>query len=165
MKNTAYKIIIWWAVISYGLWVGGTLFNILVIVPLWSHQPPESVKFFFGQTNYSTTILNFFGPPWMVVRVVPVLLGTLLSWREKSQRRLMIASSISLLVIVAYTLLYIYPINSILINQAGGSSSATEIQTMVDKWIFADRLRFFIGTFGYICLLRNFQLVAHKNIA
>ena len=37
-----------------------------VIVPLWSSSPPESVVNFFTQTDFNTTVFNFFGPPgWL----------------------------------------------------------------------------------------------------
>ncbi|MDQ3550256.1 MAG: hypothetical protein M3413_01895 [Bacteroidota bacterium] len=51
---------------------------------------------------------------------------------------------------IVFTFTYIYPINEILMTQAGGSNSANEIQKMVDQWIFADRMRFAVMFIGYI---------------
>ncbi len=43
-------------------------------------------------------------------------------------------------------------------TQAGADKSAEEIRTMVDKWIFADRLRFAVMLIGYFFLLKAFRL-------
>ncbi|HTJ48111.1 MAG TPA: DUF1772 domain-containing protein [Cyclobacteriaceae bacterium] len=151
------NVISWWAVIGFGLWVGGTLFSMLVIVPLWSSSPPESVRSFFLGTNFNNTVLNFFGPQWMVVRAAPLFIYTALSWRNKKKWWLII-SSMSMIIIIIFTLVYIYPINEALMTQAGGTYSRDEVCIMVYDWVFADRVRFFIGTIGYLCLLRAFQI-------
>jgi hypothetical protein len=41
-----------------------------------------------------------------------------------------------------------------LFGQAGGDNPPEYIRVMVGKWLLADRLRFIIGAFGYICLLK-----------
>ena len=37
------------------------------------------------------------------------------------------------------------------------SRTAGDIQSLIDKWLFADRLRFAIGSVGYVCLLKAFR--------
>ncbi len=51
--------------------------QMLVIVPLWSASPPETVRAFFQGTDYNRTIFNFFGPPFIVARNVPVVAALL----------------------------------------------------------------------------------------
>jgi nicotinamide riboside transporter PnuC len=60
--------------------------------------------------------------------------------------------------IVIFTLAYIYPINAVLFEQAGGDRSATEIAEMVRTWIWADRIRFCVGVVAFIAILRTFRL-------
>lgn len=71
------RVLLWVSVIMASAWIGGSLFNMLVIVPLWSASPPESVRGFFAGTDFNRTIRNFFGPPWMVARNAPVLAALL----------------------------------------------------------------------------------------
>jgi hypothetical protein len=41
---------------------------------------------------------------------------------------------------VALTFGFVYPINAILFEQAGGSAGVEEIRQMADRWIARDRL-------------------------
>lgn len=158
MKHGLYVFFLWWSVIAIGLWVGGTLFHILVVQPLWTNDLPGSVYFFFTQTKFNETIWNFFGPPWMITRLLPLLLCIIWGWNGSlAQRNYLIVAGICWIFITVYTLVYIYPINDILFKQAGASQPAEVIKGLVTKWLFADRMRFAIGTIGYICLLKVFR--------
>jgi hypothetical protein len=114
------RFFLWWAVLGMSLWVGGTVFNMLVIVPLWSASPPESVRAFFRGTDFNRTVWNFFGPPWMVVRSAPLLTALVLAWRRPAHRTWLAAAFTCTLFGVVYTLVYVYPINAVLMTQAGG---------------------------------------------
>ncbi|MGZ5191919.1 MAG: hypothetical protein ACXWCZ_12985, partial [Flavisolibacter sp.] len=70
---------------------------------------------------------------------------------------------ISLIIGIVYTFTYIYPINDILMTNSGAGKSAEEIRTMVDQWIFADRLRFAVMLIGYFFLLKAFRLPIPGN--
>jgi hypothetical protein len=158
MRHGLYEVFLWFAVISLGLWVGGTLFHILVVQPLWTYSPPGSVNFFFTKTRFNETIWNFFGPPWMVARLLPLVLCIFLGWKEGGGQRIyLIAALICWIFITVYTLAFIYPINDVLFKQAGENHPAQLIKELVRKWLFADRFRFVIGTAGYICLLHVFR--------
>jgi Anthrone oxygenase len=146
-----------WAVLGFSIWVGGTLFNMLVIVPLWSNSPPESVSQFFGSTKFNQMIWNFFGPPWMAVRIVPIFLALISAWPSRFHRYHLLVSAACLTFGIVYTLAYIYPINEILFLKAGRSETPERIIEMVHQWVFADRLRFVVGLVGYVCLLRAFS--------
>lgn len=135
----------------------------LVIVPLWSASPPESVRAFFGGTDFYSTVRNFFGPPWMIARTLPLVLLVFLGWKSATHRPLLLLVMVGTLFNLVYTLAYIYPINDILMGQAGGSGSPDEIRSMVDRWVFADRLRFAIGIVAYIALSRAFTIPMPKK--
>jgi hypothetical protein len=62
----------WLAVLGHSVRVGGTPYQMLVIVPMWSASPPESVRAFFSGTRYNETIRNFFGPQYMAARLAPL---------------------------------------------------------------------------------------------
>ena len=77
---------LWLSVIALSTWVGGTLYQMLVIVPLWNASPPESVRAFFRGTDYKRTILHFFGPPFMLVRMLPLVAALLAGWHSPRHR-------------------------------------------------------------------------------
>jgi uncharacterized membrane protein len=158
LRKVLFGFFLWWAVIGFSTWVGGTLFSMSVVVPMWSESPPQSVKEFFGGTNFNTYIYHFFGPPWMIIRNLPVLIVLLLGWYSKGHRRYLLVTLISIVFGIVYTMAYIYPINDMLMTKAGAGKSAEEIQNMVDQWIFADRLRFVVMLIGFFYLLKAFRL-------
>jgi len=158
LRRALFNFFLWWAVIGFSIWVGGTLFSMSVVVPMWSEAPPTSVENFFSTTSFNKYIYNFFGPPWMAARIVPVLVALALGWYSVQHRRYLLVSTGTLLLGVIYTIAYIYPINDVLMTKAGAGLSAEEIQALVDNWIFADRLRFAIMLIGYFFLLKAFRL-------
>jgi hypothetical protein len=157
MKQLAYTFFLWFSVLALGLWVGGTLFHMVVVQPLWYKNPPESVNFFFTKTAFNKTIWNFYGPPWMALRLLPLAICIVLGWKQPAaQKNYLIFAGGCWAFITIYTLAYIYPINDILFTHAGENQSPEYIKSLVTKWLFADRFRFLIGTAGYICLLKVF---------
>lgn len=149
----------WWAVIGTAVWVGGTVFMISVINPQWSQDPPDSVRQFFLHTHFNEYIGYFFGPPFMAFRsFIPQFLAVILGWnRERHRPHLLMALGCTV-VTIAFTLLYIYPINNILMMRAGVDMDTETVRHLTKHWLVADRIRFAIGFFGFIQLLKAFRL-------
>lgn len=158
------RISLWLAVLGLSVWIGGTIYQMVVIVPMWSHSPPESVRTFFTITRYNETIWNFFGPPFMIARLLPLLAALALGWYLPRHRYWLLAAVASMAFGIVFTLIYVYPINEVLFFQAGGRQSDEGVTILVDNWIFADRLRFVVGLAGFLCLLRAFSLpISNRN--
>lgn len=152
-------ISLWLSVIALTTWVGGTLYQMLVIVPLWSASPPESVRAFFQGTDYNRTIFHFSGPPFIAARNVPVVAALIAGWHLPRHRRaLLIATACFTVFGAIFTVAYAYPINAVPFEQAGGDHTADEIRALADQWIFRDRVRFAIGLLGFAALLHAFRL-------
>lgn len=157
IRNHILVVLLWLSVIMWSTWIGGTLYQMLVIVPMWSASPPESVRSFFQDTDYNRLIFRFFGPPFMVARLLPVVAALFVGWHSPRHRYALLVAVLCLAFAVIVTLAYVYRINAILFEQAGGNSSAEEIRTMVDHWILADRVRFGVGIVAFLAILRAFK--------
>jgi hypothetical protein len=157
-RDRIAQVLLWLAVVGLSVWVGGTLYQMLVVVPLWSASPPESVRAFFLGTRYNETIWNFFGPPFMIARLAPLVGALLVGWHLRRHRNWLLVAAICMAFGVVFTLAYIYPINDVLFAQAGGDHSAEEIQSMARRWIIADRVRFGVGFIGFLALLRALSI-------
>lgn len=164
LRNASTNFFLWFSVIGLSLWVGGTIFSMTVIVPMWSASPPQSVADFFGGTSFTEHIYNFFGPPWMAIRTLPILICLGLTWYSKYHRRYLLITILTLAFGVIFTLLYVYPINSVLMA-AGAGKSPEEITKLVNNWIIADRFRFAVMIIGYFFLLKAFRLPIPKREA
>lgn len=164
LREQTLNVLLWYSVFAWGTWLGGTLYQMLVVVPMWSSSPPESVHAFFLGTEYNRTIFHFFGPPFMVARVIPVLVALALAWHLPGHRQALGIAVSCLVITVVFTLIYIYPINAVLFAQAGGDLSAAEIADLVRNWIWADRLRFSVGVVAFFAMLRAFRLRLPQRI-
>jgi hypothetical protein len=163
-RKNLLDFFLWWSVIGSSIWVGGTLYMMLVIDPQWSTNPPDSVRFFFRQTEFTKYIWNFFGPPFIIFRsFLPQLMALLLGWYSRPHRKYLLITLICTLFVIIFTLTYVYPINDTLIFKAGGAMPAEEIKSMVNHWILADRLRFAVCLVGYFFLLKAFRIPSEKS--
>ncbi len=156
--HTIVDALLWYNVLSLSVWFGGTIYQMLVIVPLWSAAPPDSVRNFFTTSGYPRTIGNFFGRPTQALRAIPLFLLAIAGWFDPAMRLWLAAPAVCMAIALAMTLVYVYPINDMLIFNAGGDLGADEIRGLVRRWIVADRVRLAIMTAGFISLLYAFRL-------
>jgi hypothetical protein len=92
------------------------------------------------------------------------LLGLLVfGWDLPKHRPLFVIAAICVTVGLVFTLAYIYPINAILLTQAGGDHTAEEIRAMMHRWIVADRIRLLVISLGYLALLRALSIEIAKQ--
>lgn len=162
MSETRRRLLVlalWLAVIGLSTWVGGTLYQMLVVVPLWSADPPESVRAFFQGTDYNRTVLHFFGPPFMVARTLPLLAALLAGWPLPRHRRALLLAVLCFCVFgIVFTFALIYPINAVLFGESGGTATPEQIVDMANRWILFDRIRFAVGIVGFAATLHAFRL-------
>ncbi len=158
VRNRIFRALLWISVLMWSTWVGGTLFHMLVIVPTWNASPPESLRTLYLDTAYGGNIWNFFGPPWILARNLPVLAAFAVGWHLRAHRQLLLFAVICLVSATVGTLVYIYPINDVLFFKAGGDLSREEVRTLADRWIWADRVRYAVGVAAFLAILRAFSL-------
>lgn len=157
-RDRLLAILLWYSVFAWAAWVGGTLYQMLVVVPMWSAAPPESVRAFFLGTEYNRLIYRFFGPPFMAARLLPLAAALGLAWRLPRHRRALGLAVLCVGAMVAFTVAYIYPINAVLMAAAGRDHTAEEIVAMARSWILADRIRFAVGLVAFGAILHAFRL-------
>ena len=78
-RQKLFVIFLWLSVINLSIWIGGMLFHMTVVLPIWSQPLPASVKEFFGGTRAYEYLLDFYGPKWMVIRILPIIIALLLA--------------------------------------------------------------------------------------
>lgn len=158
-RHRVLVVSLWLSVLALSTWVGGTLYQMLVIVPLWAESPPESVRAFFRGTDYNRTIFNFFGPPFILARNIPLVVALIAGWHLPRHRRAMLVAVTCFLGFgVLLTVAFVYPINAVLFEQVGGAAEPEEIRQMVHRWVLLDRVRFAAGTIAFLAVLHAFRL-------
>ena len=86
------------------------------------------------------------------------MVALILGWKFKPHRYYLLVAVVVFVFVVVFTNVYIYSLNAVLmVPHATVGRAAAEIQSLIDKWLFADRLRFAIAMVGYLCLLQAFR--------
>jgi uncharacterized membrane protein len=157
MRPLLTNICLWIAAITLAISVGGNLFQAMVIDPVWSASPPESVKTFAG-TPFLAALKTFHTNPLFLVGLICLLASPFLAWNSPGMRKwLLIAAGCYLLVIFA-TVLYFWPINNALFTGARKAADTATIAAMARRWIYADRIRFAFRLAAFLCVLRAMVL-------
>ncbi|HZH29820.1 MAG TPA: hypothetical protein VEY11_03580 [Pyrinomonadaceae bacterium] len=72
MRKDVARVFLFIATIYWGIWLGGYIFNALMLVPLWSHNLPDSMLSYFGTPRFLAYFFNLVNP-W-------VFLASLAAW-------------------------------------------------------------------------------------
>ena len=75
----------------------------------------------------------------MALPNLPLLFTVILGWQKLPQRKYLLATTASTLFGIIYTVGYVYPINNLLMEQAGANETGDAITALAAKWIAADR--------------------------
>jgi hypothetical protein len=155
-------VFLWIAVLSWGIWVGGTIYQMAVVVPVFSASPPGSLRPLLTSTDFPSHLVNFFGPRWMSVRALSVFGALICGWHLRAHRPFFVVAALCMTATVVFSLAYIYPLNTALFGEPG-SNTEQEIRAMLHVWIIADRARLLVVSIGYLALLRAMNIAFPRS--
>jgi anthrone oxygenase-like protein len=158
VRNRIAEISLWVLVICLGILTGATIFEALVITPLWAGSAPESVRGWNENPRYAIDSGKFF-----VLIVLPLLLSSLFTliagWKMPWKRRKwMVAAAVCTLIGFAATGSFFVPILRETIFTRGAGLSDAEIVEKVNRWVTYNWLRMGLQTFGWVAALRALSL-------
>lgn len=71
LRHNAAEVLLCAAALMFAVWFGGQVFNALMIVPVWSASPPESVVAYNGALaqygRHRTNFFALFNPLWVTL--------------------------------------------------------------------------------------------------
>lgn len=72
IRKDLARLFLFMATVYWGIWLGGYIFNAVMVVPGWSHHPPESINDYIKTSHF---LVHFFAAvnPW-------ALLVSLIAW-------------------------------------------------------------------------------------
>lgn len=131
--------------------LGGTVYQMLVIIPEWSQDLPGSLVRLFQGTSWAEAQARFWMHP--IELLYPLLLiGALIaSWPNRLRRRWLLICTVLLIGVTVWTGLYFVPKGVVpLMVQAGAGMTPEEITARAEAWIFWDRVRFVVIVLAYL---------------
>ncbi len=153
-------VCLWIAILQAAVSLGGNVFQMVVIDPVWSASPPESTRAFFIGTPYYEALKRFHLSPLLFVGLLCLLGSLALYWNVPVKRNwILLAVGIQLLILIG-TVFYVYPINDVLILRGGVGLDPAAAQVLARRWLMADRIRLVFKLAVFLCLLRALSLPA-----
>jgi Domain of unknown function (DUF1772) len=138
------------SVIVWGIWCGGQVFNELMIVPIWSASPPESLKVYFELPRKGgAPFFPLFNPLFVILAVA----ATVAAWKFARRSRKWLALSALIAIAVCISLLfYLAPlVQSMVRHSVAGDLPGSEIVAGVERWKLGNRIRLVVELFGFVC--------------
>jgi hypothetical protein len=68
------RLFLFIATVYWGIWLGGYLFNSLMLVPEWSHKPPESVENYYNNQHFLIYFFALMNPGVFLMSLIAWLL-------------------------------------------------------------------------------------------
>lgn len=139
LKSTT-QLMLWLAAFVLGIQIGAAIYEMIVITPLWTGNPPQSVRDFNPVAQFAVEPLSYKIPAVGVLAAVSVGLLSLSIGRGPLRLWVVLAGSIGVALAIA-TVMYAFPIlrNTIVHNGAGLTDP--QIIEQVRAWLNWSRVR------------------------
>jgi hypothetical protein len=143
--------------------IGGGLYEMRVVVPLWAHAPPESVWEFAAQRvnnplytpNSGIRFWIFITPLHLLVSIVTFFFA--LKTRGAHRRWLLMATAIFVVMHLSALIYFVPAIDKLMTSRAANMDPA-EVVSRTRLWINLSWVRFVFDFVGLLCALRALQL-------
>ena len=149
-------IFLWASVFAWGVGLGAKLFELVVLIPAWSANPPASLSLLPYGPRWPFNPGAFFQP--LSLLLVLGTLGALISgWKtSRTYKAWLWASLISLLVIWVATPTVFWPMIRDLYGASTGARPLTEAaaKSLAAQWIVYDWIRTAFIAVGFVCAIR-----------
>ena len=162
------QIFLWLFVIALGIELGGGLYETLVVMPLWSAAPPDSVTAYY-QHNVANPqfTLNAGGRFWMFftplvgLTAIAALLSGLKTPAE--HRRWRIVGTVLALIVVVATFAWFVPNIIKLMSKDVLTMSADEIASVTNWWVRLNWVRAVLYAAGWLAALKALSIPPKVN--
>jgi len=137
---TFYSTALWCYSVMASVVFGAGLYEMFVVHPAWSRQPPESLVGFVG-SPVSRMNLAAFWVPVTPLYVLSGLAALALAFWAGSRDVPLILSAVCAVAAVAWTLAYFRPTIQRLLQDGGGSTPAGRLQSEARRWVRLNVIR------------------------
>mgnify|MGYP003381377025 CR=1 FL=1 len=149
-RITAFLLIS--ACVTWGIWCGGQVFNELMTIPIFSYDPPASMKIYSELPRKGGFVFFIvFNPLFEILTIA----ATLFAWRSaRRSRKWLLATTFIGLAVVLSLILYLAPlIQESFQHSIAGDMPADQIAANVEFWKLGNRIRLVVESIGFICSL------------
>lgn len=156
LRHPIEQTLLWLFVVLAAIVVGGGLYEMRVIVPLWANSPPESVWYWQAQRftnpqyapNAGVRFWIFVTPAHLVISLMTLVAA----WKTQRRHRFwVISATIIFIMLHLSALFYFVPALEKIYNSRSLNLPPEEIISRVHLWVRGSWLRFAIALVGFFC--------------
>ena len=152
-------IVLWLFVLSAGILLGGSIFEGVVLTPLWAGSLPESVT----EWQYGSIQSKFFMFATPLYGLLSLALVIVSWWIPSHQRMWALAAGLSGIVVVIATSLFFLPILQKTQATQGAGLSGAEITRLVNQFKTWHWGRWALIIISWVTSLRALSLSSSKD--
>jgi hypothetical protein len=153
IREWTAQFLLYAIIVLYGINIGGNVYEMLVLTPLWTASPPESVRKFFEGSGMARAIQKFWLSKLAKYSLF-VLLGAVAAGWGMPDRRWWLATAIAATAVsYALTIGYIFRRKKVLFRSAG-ELPAEVVRLKTRQFVLADRVRLMFKLVAFLCLVR-----------
>jgi hypothetical protein len=161
------QLFLWLFVIVLGIELGAGLYETLVVLPLWSQSPPESVIAYYNHNKeFPQFALNAGGRFWMVNTPLTGLtaLAALISGfgTQPAHRKWRIIASVLALIVVIWTFAWFVP-NIMLLYFHATEVSGEQLAGVANWWVRLNWIRVVIYSAAWLAALYTMTIPPRKT--
>jgi hypothetical protein len=165
---SASQIILWLFVLALGITMGGGLYEVRVVMPLWGSAPPDSViAYYQHNVAFPQFAPDQGGNFWIMVTPLATLLsiGVLISayWTRGVHRRWRMAAAAAALTVQVATFAWFVPN---IIRLLGGdvlTMSRDDVSSLANLWINLNWVRVALIMLAWLFALRAITIPSTDN--
>lgn len=159
-RNTWLSVFLWINVIAWSIAFGGKLFELVVVIPSWAANPPESLSLMPYGPRYPFNPGDFFQPLGLVALVGCV--GSLIcGWHAPARYKILLWVPFAVLLVTAVaTPTLFWPLITALYRAGTGTAPLSEsaVQALVHKWLWYDWIRAALGIPALGCAVQALSM-------
>lgn len=156
------QALLWIFIVLTALVIGGGLYEMRVVVPLWAHSPPDSAWYWEAQRlvnpqyapNSGLRLWIYLTPIHFLISIATLLVG----WKGVgAHRKWLIISTIIFIVLHATAFVWFVPVVGQILNSRALGLSPEQVMAKTHLWVSLSWVRFVIGLVGFVCGLKALQ--------
>jgi hypothetical protein len=147
-----------------GVVIGGAIYEMLVINPLWSGSPPASVRNWNPNPQYAINPGEFWGKAMPVYTLTPIA-ALIAGWHLRERRKWLMIAVLCALFVIAVSLAYFIPVIIELLAKRGEGLSDAQITSKAHLWMTLSWARVGVLILGWLAALRALSIPPAQGVS
>lgn len=165
MRKLVAEVSLWLFVVALSLQMGAGLYEMRVVTPLWSGEPPASVRGWNADGRYAVEPRAKFWRYCTAAVGLTAALALAFGWAEGGRRRKwVVVSAVTVILLVFVTYVYFAPSLAELLERRGAGLSDEQITERVSSWLWLSRVRAAAYVLAWLAALKALSVSESRGV-